>query len=166
MFLRLLASFLTQIAAINDKLDGVAPSTPPSTTPTRTTLATVTPTDAPIWHTLTTASRTAISIPSSIFTFDAHTVPTISLEDYLLRILKYCPTSNEVFLSLLVYFDRMAKLSGEATGHPFVINSYNIHRLVIAGITVTTKFFGDVFYTNCHYAKVCSNVNYIKLALN
>ncbi|KAJ6543834.1 cyclin-domain-containing protein [Mycena capillaripes] len=152
--LRLLASLLAQIAATNDKLDAVTPATPPSTTPTRTTLATVTPTDAPIWRTLTTASRTAVSTPSSVLTFHARNVPTISLEAYLLRILKYCPTTNEVFLSLLVYFDRMSKLSAEATGRTFVIDSYNIHRLVIAGVTVASKFFSDVFYTNSRYAKV------------
>ncbi|KAJ7646149.1 cyclin-domain-containing protein, partial [Mycena rosella] len=152
--LRLLASLLTQIAATNDKLDAVASAAPPSTTPTRTTLATVTPTDAPIWRTLTTASRTSISTPSSVLTFHARNIPTISLEAYLLRILKYCPTTNEVFLSLLVYFDRMSKLSAEATGRTFVIDSYNIHRLVIAGVTVASKFFSDVFYTNSRYAKV------------
>jgi hypothetical protein len=86
-------------------------------------------------------------------------VPTISLEAYLLRILKYCPTTNEVFLSLLVYFDRMSKLSAEATGRTFVIDSYNIHRLVIAGVTVASKFFSDVFYTNSRYAKVRRPIN-------
>ncbi|KAF7301617.1 Cyclin-domain-containing protein [Mycena indigotica] len=152
--LKLLASLLSQIAATNDKLDSIAHTAPPSTTPTRTTLATVTPTDAPIWRTLTTASRTAISTPASVLTFHARNIPTISLEAYLLRILKYCPTTNEVFLSLLVYFDRMSKLSTEATGRTFVIDSFNIHRLVIAGVTVASKFFSDVFYTNSRYAKV------------
>jgi PHO85 cyclin-6/7 len=89
-------------------------------------------------------------------TFHARNVPTITLEAYLLRILKYCPASNEVFLSLLVYFDRMSKLSKEACGKAFVIDSYNIHRLVIAGVTVASKFFSDVFYTNSRYAKVRS----------
>jgi hypothetical protein len=29
-----------------------------------------------------------------------------------------------------------------------------VHRLVIAGVTVASKFFSDVFYTNSRYAKV------------
>jgi hypothetical protein len=37
---------------------------------------------------------------------------------------------------------------------PFAIDSYNVHRLVIAGVTVASKFFSDVFYTNSRYAKV------------
>lgn len=48
----------------------------------------------------------------------------------------------------------MSKLSQDATGRAFVIDSYNIHRLVIAGVTVASKFFSDVFYTNSRYAKV------------
>jgi len=73
-----------------------------------------------------------------------------------LRILKYCPTTNEVFLGLLVYFDRMSRLGtpsgvgGEAAGarkgagRGFAIDSYNVHRLVIAGVTVASKFFSGM----------------------
>ncbi|KAL7415696.1 cyclin PHO80-like protein, partial [Mrakia frigida] len=86
--------------------------------------------------------------------FHARNIPGISIEVYLLRILKYCPASNEVFLSLLVYFDRMSRLSLEVAGRTFAIDSFNVHRLVIAGVTVASKFFSDVFYTNSRYAKV------------
>ncbi|KAF9004771.1 cyclin-domain-containing protein [Cyathus striatus] len=153
--LKLLASLLTQIAAANDKLLTSPPHIPTSSSST-TSISTA-PSTAhypPIWHTLTTASRSALSTPASTLTFHARNVPTITLEAYLLRILKYCPTTNHVFLSLLVYFDRMSKMSLDATGRTFVIDSYNIHRLVIAGVTVASKFFSDVFYTNSRYAKV------------
>lgn len=156
---------------------------------------------------VTTAALGALATPSSTLCFHARNVPSISIESYLLRILKYCPTTNEVFLSLLVYFDRMSRMgtgakpgangegevAGEAAGlpraieratgqqdlglemstrqsdgsstkdepsytHPgirgFAIDSYNVHRLVIAGVTVASKFFSDVFYTNSRYAKV------------
>lgn len=36
----------------------------------------------------------------------------------------------------------------------FAVDSFNIHRLIIAGLTVASKFFSDVFYTNSRYAKV------------
>ena len=36
----------------------------------------------------------------------------------------------------------------------FVVDSFNIHRLIIAGVTCASKFFSDVFYTNSRYAKV------------
>ena len=142
---------------------------------------------------------------SSVLSFHGKNVPTITILSYLSRIHKYCPTTYEVFLSLLVYFDRMTEMinrgtlasfrdsdevpkdisassivtppasgsirpqdlvdspdssqhgsDGEEGGklsHVFVVDSFNIHRLVIAGVTCASKFFSDVFYTNSRYAK-------------
>jgi hypothetical protein len=122
------------------------------------------------WPT-TTAAEHAVSHPSSLLCFHARNVPSIGVETYLQRILKYCPVTNDVFISLLVYFDRMSrKLANQSselgrsepndTNPPgavpkgFAIDSYNVHRLVIAGITISSKFHSDVFYTNSRYAKV------------
>ncbi|PNS17720.1 hypothetical protein CAC42_3115 [Sphaceloma murrayae] len=170
---------------------------------------------------------------SSVLAFHGKNVPSITILSYLNRINKYCPTSYEVFLSLLVYFDRMTEkvnsgpiqslreqdhgrtkergqmedeadtgkvkepeaaqtvtppasgnldtaeqggaipgtphsrfqdsppIAGGSThdtdpnlSHFFVVDSFNIHRLVIAGVTCASKFFSDIFYTNSRYAKV------------
>ena len=152
--LRLLAALLKQIADANDALPK-SPASPSSPLPTHATHASLQRySHSPIWPSLTLASRIALTTSTPSLSFHARNVPTITLEAYLLRILKYCPTTNEVFVSLLVYFDRMAKLSKEATGREFIIDNFNIHRLVIAGVTVASKFFSDVFYTNSRYAKV------------
>ena len=158
----------------------------------------------------------------SVLAFHGKNVPSITILSYLSRIHKYCPTTYEVFLSLLVYFDRMTETvnrpfittmqqqSGQGPAQPpsyssssmvvdepsdlsqqnitsppppyqseplgprmgtsvsdfnpgddaaslthfFVVDSFNIHRLVIAGVTCASKFFSDVFYTNSRYAKV------------
>ncbi|KAL4868628.1 hypothetical protein BDV12DRAFT_185830 [Aspergillus spectabilis] len=159
----------------------------------------------------------------SVLAFHGKNVPSISILSYLTRIHKYCPTTYEVFLSLLVYFDRMTEMvnkgqlerlrrhwsrtdtlqsenpirprssesftaqqshpspmvtpppsagivaqdpaspispainpqqEGDHFSHFFVVDSFNIHRLVIAGVTCASKFFSDVFYTNSRYAKV------------
>lgn len=164
---------------------------------------------------------------SCVLAFHGKNVPSITILSYLSRIHKYCPTTYEVFLSLLVYFDRMTEMVNKGfldTSRPpnsqqapvspvaspsgrspmpmnvdspaprygshnptppasgsiepadqarsssvpksptmpgqadlsqfFVVDSYNIHRLVIAGVTCASKFFSDVFYTNSRYAKV------------
>jgi PHO85 cyclin-6/7 len=152
--LRLLAALLKQIADANDALpkSPVSPSSPLPTQASWVSLERYSHTS--IWPTLATASRIALTTAPPSLSFHARNVPSITLESYLLRILKYCPTTNEVFVSLLVYFDRMAKLSRETTGRDFIIDNFNIHRLVIAGVTVASKFFSDVFYTNSRYAKV------------
>lgn len=174
------------------------------------------------------ASENSMSpMSSSVLAFHGKNVPAITILSYLSRIHKYCPTTFEVFLSLLVYFDRMtervndivmkaeeAKKSGQAQDHAepdvvmkeahgdssesdedldedivddsdsegeqptepavpgkaqgkaggappaasqptfFVVDSFNIHRLIISGVTCASKFFSDVFYTNSRYAKV------------
>ena len=162
---------------------------------------------------------------TSVLAFHGKNVPSITISNYLNRIHKYCPTTYEVFLSLLVYFDRMTEMVNSGTlrgskgkldsenraqtgtpesnpqgpvfnspfssceyqltsvdddamdisgsagaaasfsqslapgdaydiSHFFVVDSFNIHRLVMAGVTCASKFFSDVFYTNSRYAKV------------
>ena len=49
--------------------------------------------------------------------------------------------------------------------HYFVVDSFNIHRLVIAGVTCASKFFSDVFYTNSRYAKVRLIPSHSKMSL-
>lgn len=240
--LKVLASLLTQIATSNDQLrpendqeerdrrrtarksrrspsaDASASAKEAATATVETAAAQPLPSGGAVpksitEQAITTAAQGALSAPSSTLCFHARNIPCISIEAYLLRILKYCPTTNDVFLSLLVYFDRMSKMaagaapgtsndpqspagraaglphasdeltdgagatSEDATGQPplerrpsatnetheenahvgmkgFVIDSYNVHRFVIAGVTVASKFFSDVFYTNSRYAKV------------
>lgn len=114
---------------------------------------------------------------ANVLAFHGTNIPGISLNAYLTRVLKYCPVTNEVFLSLLVYFDRIAKKAnnlkknlenGEGEAEQlFVMDSYNIHRLIILGITVSSKFFSDIFYKNLRYAKVgglpLEELNYLEL---
>lgn len=81
--------------------------------------------------------------------FHARSVPSIAILPYLQRINRYCPAANEVFISLLIYFDRMAQSAVNMR-----IDSFNIHRLIISGVTVASKLFSDTFFTNTRYAKV------------
>ncbi|KAJ3044588.1 hypothetical protein HDV00_001514 [Rhizophlyctis rosea] len=96
--------------------------------------------------------------------FHARTIPTIDVQGYLNRILKYAPCGNECFLAVLIYLDRMsrsrqgAKMPSSPGGSnhsaPIIINSYNIHRLLIAGVMVAVKFLSDIFFTNVHISRV------------
>jgi PHO85 cyclin-6/7 len=189
------------------------------------------------------SENTMSPLASSVLAFHGKNIPAITILSYLSRIHKYCPTTYEVFLSLLVYFDRMSErvnrlvikneevrqaqletartraessasrpsipaeptvdvdtvmrddesensdesdsdladddddddsdsnvaavsqpaTPSQAAPRPpvptadatfFVVDSFNIHRLIIAGVTCASKFFSDVFYTNSRYAKV------------
>ncbi|KAI8086834.1 cyclin-domain-containing protein [Gilbertella persicaria] len=82
--------------------------------------------------------------------FHSRTVPNISVYAYLTRILRFASFSNEVLLSLLIYFDRIAELRKTK----YAVNSLTVHRLLITSIVVASKFTSDVFYPNARYAKV------------
>ncbi|KAK7420993.1 cyclin-like protein interacting with PHO85 [Neonectria magnoliae] len=178
-----------------------------------------------------TSGNSISPLNHSVLAFHGKNVPAITILSYLSRIHKYCPTTYEVFLSLLVYFDRMTERvndmvtrseeerrqveplgsmstvsrdthdthmhddgsddsdesdsdladddeemedhssrpsrqsshrgastsddhSAIAAATYFVVDSFNIHRLIISGVTCASKFFSDVFYTNSRYAKV------------
>ncbi|KAJ2496096.1 cyclin-like protein interacting with PHO85 [Coemansia sp. RSA 1972] len=90
---------------------------------------------------------------TSLTLFHARSVPTIDLETYISRILKYCPCQNEVFLALIVYLQQLIDRCGRRQA-PFTVDAYSIHRLVITAVTIGSKWFSDVFFTNSRYAKV------------
>lgn len=95
----------------------------------------------------------------STLLFRGQNIPSLPINKYLQRAHHYCATSNDVYLSLLVYFDRLSQpdksSSGEQTSMPkLILDSYNIHRLLITAFTVATKFSQDIYFTNKRYAKV------------
>ncbi|KAJ2743057.1 cyclin-like protein interacting with PHO85 [Coemansia sp. BCRC 34301] len=90
---------------------------------------------------------------TSLTLFHARSVPTIDLETYLARIAKYCPCQSEVFLGLIVYMQQMIDRCARRR-LPFTVDAFSIHRLVITGVTIASKWFSDVFFTNSRYAKV------------
>ncbi|SCV01825.1 LAME_0G18756g1_1 [Lachancea meyersii CBS 8951] len=116
-------------------------------------------------HTRTYSMGTGMS--AELLSFRGKHVPAITLKQYFQRIQKYCPTTNDVFLSLLVYFDRIAKACNNGKDQLFVMDSLNIHRLIISAVTVSTKFFSDFFYSNSRYARVggisLKELNYLEL---
>lgn len=106
----------------------------------------------------TPANEQGRMFQSIMLRFHGFNVPGIGLDAYFERILKYCPSTADVFISLLVYLDRIQamgfELSQDKSKSLFLLDSYNVHRLVIAGMTVASKFFSDLFYKNSRYAKV------------
>jgi hypothetical protein len=75
--------------------------------------------------------------------FHALRPPAISIKDYLQRVAKYAACSGECFVLALVYIDRIIQ-----SNPTFVVNSLNIHRLLITSIMLAAKFFDDQYFNN------------------
>ncbi|MBA0858111.1 hypothetical protein Goshw_021798 [Gossypium schwendimanii] len=81
--------------------------------------------------------------------FHGLTRPTTSITTYLHRIFKYENCSPCCFVVAYVYLDRFMQM------HPsLLLNSFNVHRLLITSVLVSAKFMDDICYNNAYYAKV------------
>ncbi|KAI8093834.1 cyclin-domain-containing protein, partial [Halteromyces radiatus] len=100
---------------------------------------------------LTSICRSNDRIPCTpMSVFHSRAVPHIQIADYMTRILKFTPYSNEVLLCMLIYFDRIA----DSKTNAITLNSLNIHRFIITSIVIATKSTSDIYYRNSRYAKV------------
>lgn len=94
--------------------------------------------------------------------FHALRPPAISIKDYLQRVAKYAACSGECFVLALVYIDRIIQ-----SNPTFVVNSLNIHRLLITSIMLAAKFFDDQYFNNAYYSKVggvpCNEINSLEV---
>ncbi|XP_075479210.1 cyclin-U4-1-like [Primulina tabacum] len=89
------------------------------------------------------------SQPQKISVFHGLTRPTISIQSYLERIFKYANCSPSCYIVAYVYLDRFTQRQPTLQ-----INSFNVHRLLIASVMVSAKFMDDMYYNNAYYAKV------------
>ena len=83
-----------------------------------------------------------------IKSFISKKIPSISINDYIERLLKYGHVSEEIFILVLIYIDRLYR------NHKINLNYYNIHKLILASFIVTIKFHEDECYSLNYYAKL------------
>ncbi|KAJ8120643.1 hypothetical protein ONZ43_g2698 [Nemania bipapillata] len=84
--------------------------------------------------------------------------PPISIEDYLMRIHRFCPMSTAVYLATSFYIFRLAV---EERAIP--VTRRNCHRLLLAGLRVAMKALEDLSYPHSKIAKV-GGVSEVELA--
>lgn len=97
------------------------------------------------------ANAEPVNIQHSAITrkFYSKQPPPISLEDYLMRIHRFCPMSTAVYLATSVYIHRLAV---EERAIP--VTRRNSHRLLLAGLRVAMKALEDQSYPHRRFSKV------------
>ena len=80
--------------------------------------------------------------------FISKKIPSISINDYIERLFKYSKVSEEIFIFVLIYIDRIC---GD---HKINLNYNNIHKLILASFIVNIKFNEDNYYSLNYYAKL------------
>ena len=80
--------------------------------------------------------------------FISKKIPTISIKDYIDRLLKYSKTFDEIVIIILIYIDTIC------AKHDINLNYYNIHKFIFAAFIVAIKFYEDDYYSIQYYAKL------------
>ena len=80
--------------------------------------------------------------------FISKKIPSISINDYLERLLKYSKTFNEIIIIILIYLDTIC------AKHKINLNYYNIHKLIFGAFIVSIKFHEDEYFSLGFYAKL------------
>jgi hypothetical protein len=80
--------------------------------------------------------------------FNCDEIPDISLYNYLFRIQKYLSVEDNTLILALIYIDRICK-DGK-----YMVNSYNIHKILFVAIILAIKFNEDIYYTNKYCAQI------------
>jgi len=80
--------------------------------------------------------------------FISKKMPSISIKDYIERLLKYSRTFNEIVIIVLIYLDTIC------AKHKLNLNYYNIHKFIFASFIVAIKFYEDDYYSINYYAKL------------
>lgn len=75
--------------------------------------------------------------------------PPIPLEEYLLRLHRYCPMSTAVYIATSLYIHKLAVIE-----RIIPVTGRNVHRLVLAGLRVAMKALEDLSYPHRRFAKV------------
>ena len=85
---------------------------------------------------------------SFIKPFLSKKIPSISICDFLERIVKYTKMQDSTLMLILIYIDRFCEIN-------YVnLNFFNIHKLIIASMIVAIKYNEDNILNNEFYAKV------------
>jgi len=81
--------------------------------------------------------------------FDSSVDPPVRLERYLARLKVTFRCSDAAFIASLMVVDRVLCCDGERRP----LTNRNVHRLFLASLMITVKYYEDFVYSNSHYAK-------------
>lgn len=80
--------------------------------------------------------------------FTSKQLPTISLSDYLNRIINYTKVEHSTLIAAMIYLKRYC------TQTKTMLNEYNTHRLLVTSIIVSIKFNEDEKFNNLFYSVI------------
>ena len=76
------------------------------------------------------------------------TIPSITIKDYLFRLIKYSQINTSTIIMILIYIDKICN------SNHFLLTYYNIHKLILASLVMAIKYNEDQYYSMEFYSKL------------
>lgn len=80
--------------------------------------------------------------------FTSYDKPSVTINEYLVRIQKYSEAEDSTIIMGLMYVDRICEIA------KIVLTPYNIHRLLFTAIFLAIKYNEDVVFSDTFYSRV------------
>lgn len=88
------------------------------------------------------------NVNNKIAPFMTINIPSMSIKDYLLRLLNFTKINESTIIIILIYIDRICKINN------FQINYRNIYKLIISSMIIAIKYNEDNYYSSEIYSKL------------
>jgi len=75
-------------------------------------------------------------------------IPALSLEKYLIRIIKYTEVENNILIVAYLYIIKLIKKEN------FILSINNIYRLLLGSVVLAKKVLEDLKYNNSYYCEI------------
>lgn len=75
-------------------------------------------------------------------------IPVLSLEQYLVRIIKYTEVENNTLIAAYLYIIKLIKKEN------FILSINNIYRLLLGSVVLAKKVLEDIKYNNSFYCEI------------
>jgi hypothetical protein len=80
--------------------------------------------------------------------FNSKTTPTMTIEQYLNRIIQYTQISQPLLICVVILIDKACE------NQNFYLTNSNIHKILFVSILINIKYLDDDSYENSFYSKV------------
>ena len=80
--------------------------------------------------------------------FYSNYIPSISIKNYLFRILNYTEIEDNTIIIALIYIDRICEMA------KIMLTPYNIHKIIFTAILLAIKYNEDIIFNFEYYSKI------------
>lgn len=80
--------------------------------------------------------------------FSANLIPSITIQDYLIRIQTYANMEKSTLIIGLIFIDRLCHKAN------ITLTYYNIHRILFTAFLISIKYNEDSYYDNKYYSEI------------